>query len=194
LSALADLLLPLADLFLLVGQVTLFETLEQKSYYGWKYHLYFEAPTAAQEAAMGKINGTRAFLGGLFAGIVMLILGFASFALYLEKVWDPALKALGREVPTSAGIYVWAILSSLVMGILLVWLYAAIRPRYGAGAKTAVCAGLTVWVFSSLFPNASFGFMGVFPADVLVIDSLTSLVIYVVATLLGAWVYKEESR
>ena len=49
---------------------------------------------------MGKINGTRVFLGGLVAGVVLIILGFASFALYLEKVWDPAMKALGHEVPT----------------------------------------------------------------------------------------------
>jgi hypothetical protein len=152
------------------------------------------APIAAQEAAMGKINGMRVFLGGLLAGVVILILGFATFWMYSEKLWDSALKALGHEVPTSAGIFVYAIVSSFILGILAVWLYAAIRPRYGSGATTAVCAGLSVWFFSSLFPNAGFGFMGLFPANVLVIDTLTSLVIYVIATLLGAWVYKEESQ
>jgi hypothetical protein len=143
---------------------------------------------------MGKINGTRVFLGGLLAGVVLIILGFVSFGLYLENLWRPALKALGYEAPLSAGFYIWSIIYSLVFGILSVWVYAAIRPRYGAGSKTAVCAGLTVWVLNSLFPNAVFGVMGLFPSNVLLIDSLTSLVIYIVATLLGAWVYKEESQ
>lgn len=142
---------------------------------------------------MGKTNWFRVFGGGLLAGIVMIILGFASWAMYLEKAWDSALKALGQQAPLSAGIYVWGIVSSLMLGILAVWLYSAIRPRYGAGAKTAVCAGLTFWVFNSLFPNAGFGFMGLFPSSVLVCDSLTSLVIYIVATLAGAWIYKEQS-
>ncbi|HSE60477.1 MAG TPA: hypothetical protein VLA99_17380 [Nitrospiraceae bacterium] len=29
------------------------------------------------------------------------------------------------------------------------WLYAAIRPRFGAGPKTALYAGLGVWVLGS---------------------------------------------
>ena len=32
-----------------------------------------------------------------------------------------------------------------LVGIFAVWLYAAIRPRYGAGPKTALCAGAAVW-------------------------------------------------
>lgn len=143
---------------------------------------------------MGKINWARVFLGGLLAGVVMIILGFACFGLFLEKRWDAALKVLGYQAPTSAGFYVWAVVSSLIAGILAVWLYSAIRPRYGAGAKTAVCAGLAFWVFTSLFPNSGFGAMGLFPASLMVIDSLTSLIIYVVAILLGAWIYKEQSQ
>lgn len=143
---------------------------------------------------MAKINGMRVFLGGLLAGVVFIILGFASFLTYLGAPWESAMNALGLEMPTSAGMYVWVFVSSFVIGILAVWLYAGIRPRYGAGAKTAACAGLTVWAFSSFFPNASLGAMGLFPAGVLLIDSLTALVIYVAGTLLGAWVYKEEAQ
>jgi hypothetical protein len=36
--------------------------------------------------------------------------------------------------------------------------------------------------------------MGLFSANLLVIDSLTSLVGSVVGTLVGAWVYKEQSQ
>jgi len=143
---------------------------------------------------MGKINGSRVFLGGLLAGIVMFILGSASFVMYLGKLYEAALQALGRPLTATAGMYVLAFIMSLIGGILAVWLYAAIRPRFGAGAKTAIIAGFFIWVIGSLFPSISMGTMGFFPTNLLVIDGISGLVIYIVATLLGAWVYKEQSQ
>ncbi len=143
---------------------------------------------------MGKINWSRVFLGGLLAGVVFIVLGFAAYAMYLKKLYDPALEALGHPLSASAGTYIFSIVFSLVVGILAVWLYSAIRPRYGAGPRTAVCAGLAFWAFISLLPNISLGSMDLFPASVLLIDTLTGLVTCVVATLLGAWIYKEQSQ
>jgi hypothetical protein len=40
---------------------------------------------------------------------------------------------------------------TFVLGILAVWTYAAIRPRFNAGPKTALCAGLAVWAMSYLY-------------------------------------------
>ena len=37
------------------------------------------------------------------------------------------------------------------MGLLLVWLYAAIRPRFGPGPRTATYAALVVWVCGFIF-------------------------------------------
>jgi len=144
---------------------------------------------------MGKINWSRVFTGGLLAGIAFIVLGWAAYAIYMGNLWISALGALGR--PPSAmtfGDYVAVIVLSLVGGILAIWLYSAIRPRYGAGPQTALCAGLTFWALASLFPTISLGGMGLFSANLLVIDSLTSLVVSVVGTLLGAWVYKEQSQ
>ena len=143
---------------------------------------------------MGKINWSRVFLGGLLAGVVLIVLGAVADSMYLGKLWDPTLEAMGHPLQRSVGIIIFFIVSSFVLGIMAVWLYSAIRPRYGAGAKTAVCAGLAFWALVSLIPNATFGFMGLFPANVLMTDSLTYLVVFVVATLLGAWVYKEQSQ
>ena len=144
---------------------------------------------------MPKTNWSRVFLGGLLAGVVFIILGWAAYVIYLGKLWSSALEVLGRPLSAMTfGDYVSAIVGSLVAGILAVWLYSAIRPRYGAGAKTAVCAGLFFWALGSLFPSISLGGMGLFSASLLVTDSLTSLVASVVGTLLGAWVYKEQSQ
>jgi hypothetical protein len=42
--------------------------------------------------------------------------------------------------------------------------------------------------------DAILGAMQLFPGGPLVTDSLTTLVVFVVATLVGAWVYKEQAR
>ena len=141
---------------------------------------------------MGKINSARVFLGGLLAGVVIIVLGFVAYGIYLEKLYTPAIEALGLSTQMTAWTYILAIVMSLVGGILLVWFYSAIRPRYGAGPKTAVIAGIACYVLSGLLPAISLGSMGMFPTNTLLIDGISSLVICVVAALVGAWVYKEK--
>ncbi len=143
---------------------------------------------------MGKTNWSRVFLGGLVAGIVLNILSYAALAIYLRKLWDPALEALGHPVQQTIGFQTFWIVFNLVSGIVAVWLYSAIRPRYGAGAKTALIAALAVWVLQALSYAAISACYGLFPANALVSDALTTLVMYIVATLLGAWIYKEQSQ
>ena len=59
------------------------------------------------------------------------------------------------------------IVMTFVLGIASVWLYAAIRPRFGPGAATAVCAGLAVWVIAHVWSGIYLwaGFAGLIPAS-----------------------------
>jgi len=76
-----------------------------------------------------------------------------------------------------------------------VWLYAAIRPRYGAGPKTALCAGLAVWVAGVLLPNAALmGITGLFPTDLTTMTTLAGVVEWAAAILAGAALYKEGTE
>jgi hypothetical protein len=88
---------------------------------------------------MGKINRTRVLLGGLVAGVIINIFEFVLNGVIITKDMEDALRALGRQLGMGelAMFTVWA----FMVGVFAVWLYAAIRPRYGAGPKTALCAG-----------------------------------------------------
>jgi hypothetical protein len=88
-----------------------------------------------QEDAMGKINGTRVFLGGLLAGVIFNVLYFGASFLYLGKRWSAALEALGHPIPMSGSDIAIGIISDFVEGILAVWLHTLIRLRCGADAK-----------------------------------------------------------
>ena len=143
---------------------------------------------------MGRINIGRLILGGIVAGIVGDILGYLVDGVMLAPRWAAGMRALGRaEFSVSQNVAFNII--GLVYGILMVWLYAAIRPRYGAGPKTAVWAGLAVWVAGVLLPNAVFmGAAGLFPASLTVMTTAAGIVELVVAALAGAALYKEGAE
>jgi hypothetical protein len=143
---------------------------------------------------MERINMSRVILGGIVAGIVADVLGYIVDGVILAPQWADAMKALGRTDFSSSQIIGFNILG-LAYGIFAMWLYAAIRPRYGAGPRAAVCAGLAVWVAGVLLPNAGFmGAAGLFPTNLTVMTTLAGIIEWVAAALAGAALYKEGAR
>jgi hypothetical protein len=143
---------------------------------------------------MSRINLGRVVLGGIVAGIVANILGYVVDGVLLAPQWTAAMKALGKSDFSTNQILAFNVLG-LAMGIFAVWLYAAIRPRYGAGPKTAVCAGVAVWVAGALLPNASImGVTGLFPSDLTLMSTLAGIVEWGAGALAGAALYQESAE
>jgi hypothetical protein len=139
---------------------------------------------------MGKINYGRVILGGLIAGLVLNIGEIVLNALILAKDWDDALKALNRPPMSGSSPFVFIVLI-FALGIVLTWLYAAIRPRFIAGPRTAICAGLVVWTLAYAWPSLSAIPMDVFPARLLLISMIWGLLEVPIAALAGCWFYRE---
>jgi hypothetical protein len=85
---------------------------------------------------------------------------------------------------------IWNILGFLA-GIAAVWLYAAIRPRFSPGAKTAVIAGIAVWFISRFLGALAEMNMGIYSQKLIMTGLVWGLVEIAIATVVGAWVYKE---
>ena len=77
-----------------------------------------------------------------------------------------------------------------VMAMLLVFTYAAIRPRFGAGATTAVVASLLTAATTSTLAGY-FTAMGFFTWAVWVPATVASTVNFLIAGYVGAMLYKE---
>ena len=77
-------------------------------------------------------------------------------------------------------------------GILAIWFYAAIRPCYGPGPKTAALVGLVFWLISGLGPTLWWAHILRLPTGLVASTVVVGLIADVVATVLGAWPYKEE--
>jgi hypothetical protein len=140
---------------------------------------------------MGKISWGRVLLGGLVAGVVWWICEGTVEGMILGADWNAAMLALGRsQAEQQAGMgqfmmYVtaWCVLA----GILGVWTYAAIRPRFGAGPKTALIAGIALWCGVYLAPSLfNFG-MHLWPAKLTCVPLTAAFFESMLATLAGAW-------
>jgi hypothetical protein len=128
----------------------------------------------------------------LVAGEVINIVEFIANGVIMREAWGRALQALGKPAEFSTTAIVMFTLWGFLLGIAAVWLYAAIRPRYGPGPNTAIRAGLAIWGIAVFLSNFAGYPMGLFPARLLVISTIIALVEIVVGTLAGAWLYKEE--
>jgi hypothetical protein len=84
-------------------------------------------------------------------------------------------------------------LVDIILGFMAVWLYVAIRPRFGPGWKTAAIAAAFLWFFFTV-AYFSFHMMGLFTQGDYMTMAGWGLVQCFVATLAGAWVYREEGE
>ena len=139
---------------------------------------------------MGKINLGRVILGGLLAGLVINISEYILNGLILGRQVDDAMRALNRP-PIGHEAITCFVIGGFILGILLIWLYAAIRPRFRPGPQTAICAGLVVWALAYLYGSIGFIAMRLFPTTVVVIGLIWGIVELPVAAVAGASVYKE---
>jgi len=139
---------------------------------------------------MGKINMGKVLIGGLVAGVVLNIFDFILHGVILMEDWTAAMTALNKPALGGSATAVFVGLDFLG-GILLVWIYAAIRPRFGPGVNTAIIAGLAGWALAGLLPTLFQVPMGLFPMKLLWLPLAVSLVFVPLATVAGAWAYKE---
>jgi hypothetical protein len=139
---------------------------------------------------MTRINLGRVLIGGLLAGVILNIGEFIFNGVLMAEEMDSALKALNRP-PVDPGMIIWFVLFTFGFGLMLVWTYAAIRPRFGAGVGTAVCAALICWGLGYLYPNLFFLVMNLFPRSIVIFGIVWGLVEVIIAGIAGAWLYSE---
>ena len=141
---------------------------------------------------MTKINLGRVILGGIVAGIIINVVEDVLQGPILGGQWNQVMRSLNRPDLNTNQIIAFNVLGFLT-GLVAVWTYAAIRPRFGAGPKTAVIAGVLTWVGAFFMVYAFPVVMGIFPISLSVICLAVGFVEMIVATIVGAWLYKEAA-
>ncbi len=142
---------------------------------------------------MTKINLGRVILGGIVAGIVIDIFEGVLNGVLLASQWASVMSGLGKSGTMSVDQIVAFNIWGLLTGILMVWVYASIRPRMGAGPKTAVCAGLVIWATAYLLGSAAPVILHLMPVGLVATGLAVGLVETMLAALAGAYFYKENT-
>jgi hypothetical protein len=136
------------------------------------------------------MNFGRVVIGGLVAGVVLNISEFILNMIVLGPDMAAALAKLNLPPVGGQAIGVFVAIA-FALGIATIWLYAAIRPRYNPGPKTALCAGAAVWFFSYAYPSVGSMMMGFFPVHLMAIGVFWGLAEILIAAVAGAYFYKE---
>ncbi|HEU4996240.1 MAG TPA: hypothetical protein VFT29_15595 [Gemmatimonadaceae bacterium] len=140
------------------------------------------------------INTSKVVVGGLAAGVAMNVIGFLGNGVLLGQRMRNELEA---AAPTLAGkgmsgtIIATQVIMQFVIGILLVWLYAAMRPRFGPGTKTAAFAALVIWICGFLF-YLDWLFLGMMRPGTYAMVSILQFVSLMVGAWVGGMLYKEN--
>jgi hypothetical protein len=139
------------------------------------------------------INTSKVIVGGLAAGLVQNVLGFA-MSMGLAKRMEAEMLAVAPTLQgrgMSGGVIASRVITQFLVGILLVWIYAAIRPRFGPGMKTAAIAAFVVWCFGFIF-YLDWLYVDLMTLSTYAMISIGQLVILLIAAWVGGMLYKEE--
>ncbi len=140
------------------------------------------------------MNSKRVVGGGLVAGVVLNVVDFISnYVLGARmKAEADAFKPGMSEQMMAGNAVVSYVIMDLVLGIALVFTYAAVRPRFGPGPRTAVYVALLFWLLGLIF-NSGYRQMGMMSSGLWWTFAIIWLVSFSIASWAGAAIYTEES-
>lgn len=141
------------------------------------------------------MNIKKIVIGGICAGIILnLVDAVSNYALSARmRAETEAFKpGLSDQMATTSSMISYIIMD-FALGIALVWTYAAIRPRFGPGPRTAAFVALLFWLLALIF-YSGYRQMGMMSPGLWWTLAFVGLVNFELASWLGAKVYSEDPR
>ena len=139
---------------------------------------------------MAGISVKRWIMGGVAAGIVTWIMEGVASVLWMDDM-TAAMESHGLSMEITTGGFVGSVLVSLLVGLTIVFFYAASRPRFGPGPKTAVIVAVALWLGGYVVTLIGYMMLGLFPTSMLLTWGCIGLFELVIAGLIGGWLYQE---
>jgi hypothetical protein len=135
------------------------------------------------------INSGKVVVGGLVAGVVANALDYLFQGVILKPDFEIMQQRLNLD-PAAANNPVPWIVVDFILGFLLIITYVGFRARWGPGPKTAIYAGLVVFVAIAAMMGA-LASIGIFTTDTYMKSAALSLVTTMCSVLAGSYLYKE---
>jgi hypothetical protein len=140
------------------------------------------------------MNIKKVVIGGIVAGVVMNVIDFVTntyiFGARMKAEADAFKPGLSDQMMGGSAVVSYIIMD-FVLGIALVWTYAAIRPRFGPGLRTATFAALLFWLLALIF-LMGYLHMGMMSSGLWWSFAIAGLINFFLSAWAGAKVYTED--
>jgi len=139
------------------------------------------------------INTRKVVIGGLASGVVMIVVNILGQLALMDRVrreMDVWVPGSAERTTGGSGTIVIRIITTFLLGVLLVWLYAAVRPRFGPGPRTAAYVAIAIWIISSIF-HSDYLLIGMLSGTTWWLFAVFQLANLLLATWVGARIYSE---
>jgi hypothetical protein len=141
------------------------------------------------------INTQKVLFGGFVAGVVMNAIDFVVngylLAARMKAETDAFKPGLSDQMMQGSAIAGYIVMD-FILAFALVWTYAAIRPRFGPGIRTASYAALLFWILTMIFMSG-YMHMGMMSMGLWSTFAVIGLVNYLLSAWAGAKFYTEGS-
>ena len=98
------------------------------------------------------MNLRRIIWLGLGLGLFLNVVGVVGNGIFLREAWVQAIPVRPAHAMTGWPSVAISLVSDFIFGPLLVWLYAAMVPRFGANIWTATRAAAIIWMLGVAVP------------------------------------------
>lgn len=112
-------------------------------------------------------------------------------ALNVDSAYSTAMGDRIHPLPHGAALAVFAVVS-LINGTVGLVTYVGLRPRFGAGPRTALLCGLLLWAVAFLTPALGQYATGIYTASIIVGGCIGFLIAAPIAVIAGAFFYREQ--
>ena len=137
---------------------------------------------------MQRIDSRRVLQAGFISGLVINISEYLLNEIVLRE--DIAAVMTARNLPPISGEAIAAfVVLAFILGLALVWLYAAIYPKFGIGAKSGMISAAIVWFLAYFWSTAFYCALGLFPSHVFFISLAWGSVELSIAAIIGGKIY-----
>jgi len=143
------------------------------------------------------INTKRVIIAGLAAGLVMNICDYVLNGMVLADRMAAEMNAFKAGMGDAmaqmdTNTMIGYVIMDFVLGMLIAYTYASMRPRFGAGPKTSIIVALVLWIFAGII-SANYLIMGMMSQGLWWTVAIGYMVCLILASLVAGALYQEDA-
>src|ERR1035437_2531597 len=138
---------------------------------------------------MAQINTGKVIAGGVAGAVALVVIDYLVNGVWLASRWTAQTAKLNPSLDMmSTNSTIGYVVVDIILAMMIVWLYAAMRPRFGPGARTAMLAALYVWAIAAAF-NSMFVVSGMYSLKLVCVSLAGTFLGMLAAGYIGGMMY-----